>query len=74
MRTKTQKLFKIITQLVPIHWENIYDFLIKLIMSLKLSFCAKFTREKMRHTTCPDISGERKSLVIFSLCENPGFL
>ncbi len=55
-----EKLFKIITQ-------SIYDSLMKLIMSLKLSLCAKFTREKMGYT-------ERKSLAIFQLCETPGFL
>jgi hypothetical protein len=61
------KLFKIITQLVPIHRESIYHSMMKLIMSLKLSLCAKFTREKMRYT-------ERKSQAIFQLCETPGFL
>ena len=61
------KLFEIITQ-------RIYDSLMKLIIALKLSLCAKFTREKMRYT-------ERKSLAIFQLsrnigtsCETPGFL
>jgi hypothetical protein len=59
-QTGTPKLFKIITQ-------SIYDSLMKLNMSLKLSLCAKFTREKMSFT-------ERKSLAIFQLCETPGFL
>jgi len=56
----TNSLFKILTQ-------SIYDSLMKLIITLKLSLCGKFTREKMRYT-------ERKSLAIFQLCDTPGFL
>jgi hypothetical protein len=46
----------------------------KLKIALKLALASKLTEEKTRYTTCPNSSGERKSLAIFFLCVTLGFL
>jgi hypothetical protein len=45
----------------------------KLKIVRKLALAALLPEEKMRCTTCPDSSGERKSLAIFQLCVTLGF-